>query len=660
MAQTHYKIKQRLVVQVLAEIEFAEQYRNSKTKEDWRRNDEVMRGFQEADDSTRNKVPLYQAIAFEETLLSKIDNSLTFKFEAGGLEDKKKAIKFNSLRERDAKVDRWDKKDRMSKRHMIKYGRKIDGYTASSEGGEYKPNYFNIRPRHFYIDPDCGNDKEKALYLGWYGVKKGKWELLQGVKKGIYDKKAVDDLIMAGGNYNDTEETVDERNAGASPLAGGTQSKKKWRNDIFIFYQAFTTNDDGERYLLLLTKSGMCIRCQKFTDIDPSGIYPIATAASSPDDAEFWSIAPVTRVRRMFRQQEKSIGQMLDNSDQINKPKIAVNVDFIRNMSQIKYGTKGFIEVTGNQDINTLVKPMITAPTTGPMLVFDKLQNITDRQSGVTPETAGVSDTKGVLGIVDANIQALGDRINLLNRELSEGIYEFAVLYKNGVRNHLTGKVAIRVLGPNGLGMEDISWGDLKPTDYDYDIIISSSTSEAQASDEENKQKLTVLEGAKKDPLYNQRIVREKELEYSGFNEDEKRALLDVQDGSEGMMIRAYEDFEKLLLNKEVTVPRNANAVYLQVMNDLWEERDDLIDKQFGARKAPIIHKAIENYIGQIQAVVEKNLALDAAMAEAKAGGQGDAAGGTKIKIDPATGQPIEPVAGDGEAPVDTELPVGQ
>jgi hypothetical protein len=221
-------------------------------------------------------------------------------------------------------------------------------YTAKGIDG-YQPNLQQIRPRHFHIDPDAGGlDVEKALHLGWFGVKKTKWELLKGVKDGIYDKQATADLIASGSNYSDnTIEDMEERTSSNTP-EDISKSKKMTNQSVWLFYQHFTHDyETGDRYILLLTPKGQCIRCEKWTDVDPSGLYPIWTWATSPDDAEFWSVSPLERVRRIFKGMEKSINQMLDNSDQVNKPKLAVNVDAIRNLAQAKYGSGGFIEVTG-------------------------------------------------------------------------------------------------------------------------------------------------------------------------------------------------------------------------------------------------------------------------------------------------------------------------
>ena len=667
MAKTHYTLKEKLVQQALAEIAFDVDYRRNKRHSEWKKNEQLIKAYNIADDETRNKVPLFQAISFEETLLSKIDNSLVFKMSPGGLEDKRKAEKFNALRERDAKVDRWDSKDRMGKRHGIRYGRVIHLYSAQGTDG-YQPNLSLIRPRHFHIDPDVrmtdANAIEKAMHLGWWGVKKTLWELRKGIKDGKYDKKATEELINAGSNYSDqSQDDMEERDA--SNTTGDVSKNKKMANqNIWLFYQHFTHDyETGDRYILLLTKSGQCIRCEKWTEVEKSGLYPIWSWATSPDDSEFWSISPLERVRRIFKAMEKSINQSLDNSDQVNKPKLAVNVDFIRNLAQAKYGTGGFLEITGNIDVDRAVKAVSTPPIETPLRVFDKLQSIVDRESGVTAQAAGVADENGVLGIYDGNQANLGDRLGLLNKEYSEGYYRFAILWKNGVRENLTSKVAIKMIGINGIGIEEITWSDLKPTEYDYDILVESTAAETQVSEAKSKLKMEVLTAAKGDELFNQKVVREKQLDMTGFTEDDKRALLDTKDGAEGMLVQAYEDFEKLVTGKEVQPPRNTNLAYVQTMNDLWQEKDELITKMYKSNKAKasMIHETINTFIQTAQQIAEKNEALKVLEEQAKNGMMDTSIpedpmnpqGGKGGNIDPellsennpeAVGQPMEPV----------------
>lgn len=84
MAKSHYTLKKKLVEQALKEIEFDRTYRRNKRHGEWKRNDRLIKAYDIADEETKARVPLFQAISFEETLLSKIDNSLVFKMSPGG------------------------------------------------------------------------------------------------------------------------------------------------------------------------------------------------------------------------------------------------------------------------------------------------------------------------------------------------------------------------------------------------------------------------------------------------------------------------------------------------------------------------------------------------------------------------------------------------
>ena len=74
--------------------------------------------------------------------------------------------------------------------------------------------------------------------------------------------------------------------------------------------------------------------------------------------------------------QEKSINQSLDNSEQINRPQTAVNVDYVRNLAQVRYRKDGYIEIEGNIDVNKVLQTRQTPPIEGPFKVYDKLSYV--------------------------------------------------------------------------------------------------------------------------------------------------------------------------------------------------------------------------------------------------------------------------------------------
>src|SRR5262249_24111349 len=137
-------------------------------------------------------------------------------------------------------------------------------------------------------------------------------------------------------------------------------------------------------------------------------------------------------------------------SEQINKPQKVVNVNAIEDLAQLKYRRDGNIHVKGDVDVNKAVQFIRPSPIDTPLKVFDLLEPIQQRASGVTAATEGVEKNDGTLGIYQGNQAKSADRFGLLNKSYSFGYKRFARLYEIGVRDHLTKKMAVDLIGPNG------------------------------------------------------------------------------------------------------------------------------------------------------------------------------------------------------------------
>jgi hypothetical protein len=525
MALAHYKIRDSLSTQALKEIDYSYRYKKARMSS-WNKNEDMMNPdrtspavvspfgsntFQQAGD-TRAQVPLYKMHGFVHTILSKIDSPLTFKYIKGESADLKKSKLMNAIKDKDSKTGRWNFKDLMGKRDAAIYGRAIYLYLTRNDKGVYKSLLNLIDPKDFLIDPDVGglcteeedgSGVEKAAYLGWWNTKLTRAQLTQGIKDGIYYKKVVEDLLDGGSNTTTkTQQDIDKDNR----KIGGAPRERFKNENQFIFYTWITTDENDDRYYLVLTPSGDCIRCEPWKDIRKSERYPIWTWAAFPDPREFWTPSYCDFARGIFMAQEKSINQSLDNSEQINRPQTAVNVDYVRNLAQVRYRKDGYIEIEGNIDVNKVLQTRQTPPIEGPFKVYDKLEQIVETESGVTADVKGTSD-EDTLGIYEGNLMQAGDRFGLLNKSYAEGYYRFAVLHKEGVMQDLKKKMAVQILGPMGLEIEMVSARDLKPFQNDYDILVESSIAEAQSNLADSKNKLTFLGSYKGDQTINQKVL---------------------------------------------------------------------------------------------------------------------------------------------------------
>lgn len=670
MALAHYKKRDELAKQALKEIDFSYRYKKSRMTS-WNKNEDMMNpdkavasvispygGTVTNQADTRAQVPLYKMHGYVHTILSKIDSPLTFKYVKGETADLKKSKLMNSIKDKDSKIGRWNFKDIMGKRDAAIYGRAIYLYMSKNDKGQYKSLLNLVDPKDFLIDPDVGglcteeedgSGVEKAAYLGWWNTKITRAQLTKGTKDGIYYKKVVEDLLDGGTNTK-TKTNQDQDKDNRKP-SGAPRERYKNENQ-FIFYTWITTDEDDERYYLVLTPSGDCIRCEPWKEIRKSGKYPIWTWAAFPDPREFWTPSYCDFARGIFQAQEKSINQSLDNSEQINRPQTAVNVDYVRNLAQVRYRKDGYIEIEGNVDVNRVLQTRQTPPIEGPFKVYDKLESIVEAESGVTADVKGTSE-EDTLGIYEGNLMQAGDRFGLLNKSYAEGYYRFAVLHKEGVMQDMKKKTAVQILGPMGLEIEMVTARDLKPFQNDYDILVESSIAEAQSNLADSKNKLTFLGAYKGDQTINQKVLFETQATIAGVDDDTIKRLLDTNDyDAIEVVAQADEAFQIIIGGDTPPLYKDANTAFLQRLHDLSDKYDHELSSEQ--------HDQVFSYIDKITPIVEKNAARSVVAESARAGlisGGGRMVDGVGLKdAGLAAGDSIPPGDPGAEAAVTAAL----
>jgi len=587
----------KIAAQSINEIDIARTYKNGKVKS-WQSNESMYYGVKETSEDSRANISLGRMQEFVHTLLSKIDNPLVFKFTKRKPSQLSRVELLNSLRRFDADRNFWDLKDIVGKKQGIIYGRAVYAYYASSDEG-YQSNLENVDVYDFLIDPACGGiDIENAFFMGRWGVVKTIKQLKDGVKSKIYNKEAVSRLIESGGNS--TEENQEETNKRSRSYDQETIGDKENNNhNKFKLWEWFTTFE-GERYYILMDNSGQWIRCEKLSDMFSNDMWPFWTWAAFPDLTEFWTPSYCDYARDLFLAQDASIGQMLDNADAINKPMRAVDVSAIDDVTKLKYRKDGIIPVKKGVDINRAYQTIITPSINTPIQVFEILEGIQEKASGVTAQAKGTSDEKGKVGIYQGNEAAMADRFGLLNKSYSFGYKRFAKLYENGVKDHLIKKIAIEILGPNGVEVKQISKRDLYKKGDEYGITVEASNAEMMANKQDRNEKLAFLASEVNNPMINKKKSFEMRALISGLSEEDVRQLLDTNSyGNEKLMSEADRDLESLLMGEVIEINDAANNQYKQRMVDyLRDHKEDINDRQFFA---------ISAYIDSLEDVIFRN-----------------------------------------------------
>lgn len=578
MAKTLKKeVRDAIVAQVLDEISFARRHKQGKVA-NWKLNENLYYGNKKKTDESRANVDLGQMQEHVHTLLSKIDNPLTFKFEKRKESQTKRVARLNALKDFDADRDNWDIKDITGKKQAILYGRAIYAYAAHSDGA-YRPQLDNVDVYDFLIDPSAGGiDIDKARFMGRYGVVKDRYELKGN---GMYIRTEVEKLL--NGKGNNTERPQEELNKQNRTYANKHEQSQKEHtsDDKFKFWEWYTTYEGTRYYLLFSETGGTAIRVEPLTNLFASDMWPFWSYAPYPDLTEFWTPSPADYVRELIMAQAVSINQMLDNAERVNKPQRIVDVSAIQNLAELKYRRDGYIKANPGTTASA-VKILETPSINTPLEVFKQLETIKQQASGVTAGALGVADTDGRATIYEGNEQNTADRFGLFNKSYSFGYRRFGHLYMHGVDEHLTKKVAVDILGPDGIEVEKIGRTDIFRKGDDFAVIVEASNVELSLSEQKKRNRgafLSSLLG--RSDLVNQKVVIEELAKVAGMEPERIRQLqeLDMY-GTAEVMSEAERDIEDILDGKDVKPNRVANAAYKQRFVDYMMDNEENMDAE--------------------------------------------------------------------------------
>jgi hypothetical protein len=598
--------------------------------ESWRRVDKVMYSVaSEKLDTGVIYVPMGKSQGFKKTLLSKIDGQLTFKYKAQDLDEKNKVDRLNALKDKDQNIGRWDWLDLLGKDQAVMYGRAIYFYTASSPKGEYKSELSIIDCLDFHIDPMAGGiNKENALWLGWGGIQMSEYQLRKLKESGGADKEAIERVIQ--GCNNITSEDQEHKDQSTATIINGSVTTAIRDSEYVSLYRWFETIDDI-RYTGLITDSADIIQIQKVTDIWSSGLYPIWTWAVNPSAREFWTLSDIEVQLGVFVAQEKSISQAMENNEKINNPQKVYDSQRVRNIHQLRYSKSVHIEVDGG-DVNTAVQTVQTPQINTALAIYDKLEQVQGTTTAITPGVKGMAEEDKV-AIYEGNMQQSGDILGLMNRSYAEGYYDMAKLYYYGVIDNLSKKVAVKMLGKEGL--QKISRKDIKSNE-EFNIIVQSSQAESQSNTLDIKNKTTFLAGYKGDQGINQKELFRYGARIAGFEDDEIKEMEDLQGtGTNKTKADAYEIFDQLIKGDTPDDYRKANTEFIQTLIDLYTDKAKEID--------PMQAIKIEKYIQDNSIIMQENAQREMASQMASQGqigeqGQGQGQAGEEQPINNSKG----------------------
>jgi len=619
MAVIKKETRDKIVALALTNIDFARTYKKGKIST-WQLNEDLYYGVKKKSDESRANVDLGQMQEHVHTLLSKIDSPLTFKFVKRKGSQLKRVERLNALKTFDGDRNFWDMKDIAAKKQCIIYGRAIMSYQASNSEG-YQPHLENVDVYDFLWDPSAGGlDLEKGRFGGRYGVVKDRSELKSNKS---YIQTEVKALLQGPGNADESSEEDLDKQSRRYAVESDTAKIENADPDKYKFWEWYQTFE-GERYYLLMDNNGRAIQVQKLVERHPSGMWPFWTFAAYPDLTELWTPSPCDYVREIIMAQAVSINQMMDNAERVNKPQRAIDTGAIKNKAQLKYRKDGYIDMAPGANATTAIKIMETPSITTPIKVFETLETIKAAASGVTAGAKGVEDTTGRATIYEGNQANVADRFALFNKSYSFGYKRFANLYEAGVDENLTKKMAVDIIGPEGIRIEDISRRDIFRKGDTFAVMTEQANAEMQMSEQKKRTQGAYYSALLGRPeLANQKVVVAKLGLVAGLDEADIRELQDLEEyGTANIMAEAERDIEDILDGKFIQPNRMANTAYKQRFVNYMQDNEEDMNQEQAGRMLQYIRSLDQVVVANAQRAAQAQAAKEQT-AQLQAGGAG-------------------------------------
>lgn len=549
--------------------------------------------------------PLPNMSGFVDTYVSRMPR-LKFVFKATKNADNQAVAKLNALADRDRGIQfaNYDQINRGANKFAVMSGVGIYKIFSDSVDG-YKHHLEAIDPANFFCQPYGGSDLEKHQFCGQVGVMKTESQLKEGVENGSYDTEGVKQLLEFA---FDTKEPFDYSNEQRTEQEKrfkilGIQSNDAYLEKTFSMVEAYITYKGTRYYVLFEPKSKIAVRQCPLTEVFESNIYPYVSFAPKEDIANFWAIAPATDIRPICEAERSTVNELINNLQRQNRPTKFYDPDAVDRPPQYlpdfwipkkKGSTAGINDV-----YSIMTTPDIVQKG---MSVTEFLKNIRATESGITGGVQGNAETDKV-GINEMNLYQSATKQDYQNESHEEAVKQLGLRYLYGVREHLSEKIAVQILGKNGLEMQMITKDDADP---DFDVIIEDSNKKILEDKQDLVFKQWLFNHPKVIEQSNSKKLLEEMYKMGKYDNREIKEFLQPEFYASKEQIENSENaFNKILEGKKPKIYQSADEVFVKNFADLLLETEGIPEK-----KRPIL----DTYLQAITEIAKMNQAKKAFM----------------------------------------------
>lgn len=519
------------------------------------------------------------AAGFIETLVAQVNKPPRIEFAdptGAHLYSAKKitaALEFDSSKTQ----GKWARKDRGFKRLAAISGRAIAKYYAESDP-KYKSCLEYVDHYDFHCEPGGGEDLDDHRFKGVTNIFRTETQLKGNT---YYDKDQVNKLLAAyqAPDYKFNEDLYRNKIKRFNALGLDPESNNYVGQKLYTLTEWVMEYEGTQYYLVFDYRSGVWVRCSPLKEVFKSDLSPfISWAAPMSDPFNFWNRGPMDIGYPVFEAIRINLNEILNNNRKRNWDMKAVDGAMFPDLSQLDYRQDGIAvgKVALGSSIQNGIYRFETPEISGALNLNAYLNNFIGEKSGITAQTQGDSNETKV-GIYQGNELQISKRIKLISDSYSDFYGELALRYDWGLHEHLPEKLMVQMIGPDGVGWEQITEED---TDPDYTARVITSNDEMMESEGEKKRKNDSVMVIANNPVLiktikNPAALTEEILASAGFDDIKvKRIMSSSELASDMEASRARNIVELAILGKPLKRNRHVTVAYLQVLHNEMEAQD--------------------------------------------------------------------------------------
>ena len=604
-----------------------------------------------------------------DTLESDFDDEIALKFEENDPADYNGVKKINLVWKQEASSlrpnARWNLKMRWDKHLAILYGRAIQKTYAESQP-EYKSVFDVVDLNYFHFEPTGGGNLETHLFCGEEGIFKTREALEDGAKEGYYSKEQIDKIFEKSGDADYKpmlEKALGDKMNRFKAMGLDPAGFNYVGQEVYNLCEWGLTYKGIRYHLLFDAWTTEWVRCVELKDDFSSGLWPWTSWATHEDPKVFLSKSFADDLYTVGDAVKTLLDQELTNRQKRNLGAKGYDKAMFPDVAKLdaaQYRPDALVpvKVPEGKTIKDGIFLFETPELQGTINLVDWVERDLGKHAGVTEiQQAGAQKGKGA-NVQYTLLQQAQKRIGSKSKSYKECYTEIGLRYMYGLIDNLTEPIAIKIIGKDGYGWDELTRKDLR-LKKPFDVKIVNQTEEDKMNVLGKDQKIAALKMILESEILiqhnnpktlNEMIWRD----VGGMSDEFITEVTDLENyGQKDTLAEADKAIQLLIKGKTPELFMDATTGFVQRIHRFERANQN----RLGIEKS----KLFLDYIEQMMPIVEENMNYQAGKIKAQNAMQGHPTGGEQPSppgMPPqGQGQPQMPISRQQQAPMVSRPP---